>query len=161
VKAGHVFGLAESARRAPGHQPDRESRRTEEEPDNGAGQGSFAGSLADHVSLFVQIDVAAGKRAPHHDSVVPVVLDERDLVNPRRFAGSVQHVRVGPFCASGVIEDDEREVEAHVCRLGGVFLRPHPPKRVISEPTSLDLGCGKCAICIAFTILTIWTRGTI
>ena len=115
---GTCLDSLEATRRASRDEPDREPRRTEEHPGNGAGEGSLGGSLADHVALLVHIDVAARERAAHHDPVVPVVFDERDLVNPRRIAGSVEHVRVRRFGALDVIEDHEREVEAHTRRLG-------------------------------------------
>ena len=44
-------------------------------PTTAPGQCSLGGSLADHVSLVVQIDVAAAERATHDDPVVPVMLE--------------------------------------------------------------------------------------
>ena len=67
VQPRDVFGFTEAARRASGDEPDREPRRTEKDPGNGAGQGSLGGSLADHVSLLVHIDVAAREGAALHD----------------------------------------------------------------------------------------------
>ena len=42
-----------------------------------------------------------------------VMLDERDLVDPRGVPDSIQHVRVRVVGAVRVFEDLQREVEAH------------------------------------------------
>jgi hypothetical protein len=75
VKMGDVLALDASAHDASRDEPDGEPRRTEQRPDHGAGQGSLRRSLADHVALLVDIDVATRERAAHDDPVVPVVLD--------------------------------------------------------------------------------------
>ena len=111
---GDVPGFAQSTRARPADDPDGEPHRPEEDPDHGAGQGSFGGPLADHVALVVHVDVAAGERAPDHDAVVPVVLDEGDLVHPRRVPRAVEHVGVRVLGARDVLEDHECEIEAHV-----------------------------------------------
>ena len=113
---GDVPGFAQPTRARSTDDPDGEPHRPEEQPDDGAGQGSFGGSPADHVALIVQVDVAARERAPHHDAVVPVVLDEGDLVHPRRIPRGVQHVGIGVLGARDVLEDQEGEVEAHQIR---------------------------------------------
>ena len=108
-----VLGLAQPARGAAGDEPDGQPGRAEEEADHGAGQGALGGALADHVAALVDVDVAARERAPHHDAIVPVVLDERDLVDPRLRSGGLQHARVGPLGTLEVMEDQKCEIEAH------------------------------------------------
>jgi len=63
VKMRDVSGLVNAARGASGDEPDGEPRWAEERPDDGAGEGSLGGSLADHVSLLVDVHVAARERA--------------------------------------------------------------------------------------------------
>ena len=113
VQVRRVIGLAHPARDAAGDEPDRQPGRTEQDADHGTGQGALAGSLADHVPALVDVDVAARERAPHHDAIVPVVLDERDLVDPRLRSGGLQHARVGPLGTLDVMEDQKCEIEAH------------------------------------------------
>ena len=79
-----ALGFAQPAGSRSGDESHGESRGTEEQPGHGAGQRSLAGSLADHVAALVDVDVAARERAPHDDPVMPVVLDERELVHPHR-----------------------------------------------------------------------------
>ena len=108
-----MVGLADAAGCGAADQPDREPRRAEQHPGDGAGQRALGGALADHVARVVDVHVAPGERAADHDPVVPVVLDEGDLVDPGRGGGRAQHIRVGAFRAADVIEDHECQIEAH------------------------------------------------
>ena len=153
-----MFGFAQPARHTAADDPDSEPGGAEEDPGDGAGQGSLGGPLADHVALLVQIDVAAGERTAHDDPVVPVVLDEGDLVNPRRVAGSVENVRIRPLGALDVSEDHERQVERHQSSsirlrwasvnsraIDGSTSTTATPK-TISTPVSVALGAAPSSI---------------
>ena len=102
----------------PATRPAANPARAEERSCDGAGEGALGGALADDVSLVVQVEVAARERAAHHDPVVPVVLDERDLVDPGRVVRGADHVGVRAFGALDVVEDHQSEVEAHGRTLG-------------------------------------------
>ena len=112
VELGHS-GLRHAAGDPAADDPDREPGRPEEHAGDRAGQGALRGLLADRVELVVDVDVAAGERAAHHEAVAAVVLDEGDLVDPGDVADGVEHVGVRVVGAFDVGEHRQREVEAH------------------------------------------------
>ena len=118
VQPWRVMGLAHPAHAAARDEADGDAHRPEQEAGHGAGQRALAGALADDVAAFVEVDVPARERPAHDDAIVPVVLDEGELVHPRCFAGAVLDGGVGAFGAFYVIEDHEREVKGHAPTVG-------------------------------------------
>src|SRR5690349_20015302 len=143
VEMGGVLGVAEAARGAAGHQPDGDPRGSEEDAGGGAGHRPLRGAPADDVTALVQVDVATGERAAHHDPVVPVGLYERHLPDPGRAARCAEDIRIRVLRAFDVIEDDEREIEAHArdATSTGTALASSRPGDVAP--------CSECAWCMA------------
>ncbi len=106
-------GLGHAAGDATNGEPDGKSRRTEDRTYDRSGQRAFGRALADRIALILLVHISPGECPAYRNPVATVMLDERDLVNPRDITGGIAHVGVGALCTFGTWKDDKREIEAH------------------------------------------------
>ena len=76
-------------------EPDGKPGRTEDHTYDRSGQCALGGALADQIAPILLVHIPTGEGPAHHDPVVTVVLDERDLVDPGHVADGIADVGVG------------------------------------------------------------------
>jgi heavy metal translocating P-type ATPase len=111
VVEGRGLRLALAAGNATGGQAGRQPRGPEQKTDGCTCQRALRDALANDVAAIVHVEVVAGDGPAHDQAVVPVVLDERDLLQPRLPRRALAYLRVSVLGPLDVREDHEREVQ--------------------------------------------------